>query len=83
VLSDIIQLAPDGRQFQLKGRADRIIKLEEKRLSLTEVEQRLISLPEIADAAVITQQRRGRTVLAAVIVLSAYGETRRHALSEG
>ncbi|WP_262190133.1 AMP-binding protein [Serratia grimesii] len=83
VLSDLIQLAPDGRQFQLKGRADRIIKLEEKRLSLTEVEQRLISLPEIADAAVLTQQQRGRTVLAAVIVLSSYGETRRHTLSEG
>jgi acyl-coenzyme A synthetase/AMP-(fatty) acid ligase len=82
-LSDIIQLAPDGRQFQLNGRADRIIKLEEKRLSLTEVERRLISLPEVADAAVLTQQQTGRTVLVAVIVLSPYGESRRQKLSEG
>ncbi|WP_261152717.1 AMP-binding protein [Serratia quinivorans] len=82
-LSDVIQLAPDGRQFQLKGRADRIIKLEEKRLSLTEVERRLISLPEVADAAVLTQQQTGRTVLVAAIVLSPYGETRRQKLSEG
>jgi acyl-coenzyme A synthetase/AMP-(fatty) acid ligase len=82
-LSDVIQLAPDGRQFQLKGRADRIIKLEEKRLSLTEVERRLVSLPEVADAAVLTQQQTGRTVLVAAIVLSPYGETRRQKLSEG
>lgn len=82
-LSDIIQFAPDGRQFQLNGRADRIIKLEEKRLSLTEVERRLISLPEVADAAVLTQQQTGRTVLVAAIVLSPYGETRRQKLSEG
>lgn len=82
-LSDVIQLAPDGRQFQLNGRADRIIKLEEKRLSLTEVERRLISLPEVADAAVLTQQQTGRTVLVAAIVLSPYGETRRQKLSEG
>jgi acyl-coenzyme A synthetase/AMP-(fatty) acid ligase len=83
VLSDIIQLAPDGRHFQLNGRADRIIKLEEKRLSLSEIERRLTSLPEIADAAVLTQQQTGRTVLVAVLVLSPYGETRRQSLSEG
>lgn len=82
-LSDIIELAPDGRQFQLNGRADRIIKLEEKRLSLTEVERRLTSLPEITDAAVLTQQQRGRTLLVAVIVLSPSGELRRQVLSEG
>ncbi len=82
-LSDIIQLAPDGRQFQLNGRADRIIKLEEKRLSLTEVERRLVSLPEVADAAVLTQQQTGRTVLVAAIVLSPYGKSRRQKLSEG
>ncbi|MGQ8772846.1 AMP-binding protein [Serratia sp. NA_112.1] len=82
-LSDVIQLAPDGRQFQLNGRVDRIIKLEEKRLSLTEVERRLVSLPEVAAAAVLTQQQTGRTVLVAAIVLSPYGETRRQKLPEG
>ncbi|XOQ10694.1 MAG: Acyl-CoA synthetase [Serratia liquefaciens] len=83
LLSDIIELAPDGRQFQLNGRADRIIKLEEKRLSLTEVERRLVALPEVADAAVLTQQQRGRTLLVAVVVLSPYGQLRRQTLSEG
>lgn len=82
-LSDVIQLAPEGRQFQLNGRADRIIKLEEKRLSLTEVERRLVSLPEVAEAAVLTQQQAGRTLLVAVLVLSPYGEVRRQTLSEG
>jgi acyl-coenzyme A synthetase/AMP-(fatty) acid ligase len=81
-LNDIIRLDPDNRQFQLLGRADRIIKVEEKRLSLTEIEQRLKSLPEIADAAVLTRQSKGRTLLAAAIVLSAAGRARRAALSE-
>ncbi|WP_261118745.1 AMP-binding protein [Serratia ficaria] len=82
-LSDIIALAPDGRQFHLEGRADRIIKVEEKRLSLTEIERRLQSLPAIADASVLTLQQHGRTLLAAVIVLTPLGQARRRALTEG
>ncbi|AGO53747.1 putative AMp-binding protein [Serratia plymuthica 4Rx13] len=82
-LSDIIQLAPNGRLFQLDGRADRIIKVEEKRLSLTEIERRLKALPEVADAAVLPLQQRGRTLLAAAIVLSPHGEARRQRVSEG
>lgn len=55
--------------FSLLGRRDRIVKIEEKRVSLSEIERRLLTLPEIKDAAVITLSRGGRTVPGAVVVL--------------
>ena len=56
----------------LHGRSDRIVKIEEKRLSLVELEQRLMSEPWIDDAhaLVITKHR---DVVAAVVVLSQQG----------
>jgi len=56
----------------LHGRSDRIVKIEEKRLSLVELEQRLMSEPWIDDAhaLVITHHR---DVVAAVVVLSSQG----------
>lgn len=41
VLQDKIEFCKDGR-FSLLGRSDRIVKIEEKRLSLTEMEQALL-----------------------------------------
>lgn len=83
VLNDILQPAADTRYFQLLGRSDRIIKIEEKRLSLSEVERRLLALPAISDAAVLPLRRKGRTSLAAVIVLSVQGRAERQSLPEG
>ncbi|HEJ9095466.1 AMP-binding protein [Serratia odorifera] len=82
-LSDILNLAADGRHFELLGRRDRIIKIEEKRLSLAEIEKRLLALPEIADAAILPLQQGGRTVLGVAIVLSALGMTQRQTLGDG
>lgn len=48
-LEDQITLQEDGR-FILQGRLDRVVKIEEKRLSLNELEQRLMELPWIAEA---------------------------------
>jgi acyl-coenzyme A synthetase/AMP-(fatty) acid ligase len=70
--SDYCDLLENG-QFMLKGRVDRVIKIEEKRLSLTEVEKRLTQLIWIDDAAVIPMEEEKRTVLGAVIVLSDAG----------
>lgn len=67
-INDIIQLEENG--FHLIGRQDRIIKIEEKRISLTEIEQRLTQLDEIRDAAVVTLERNHRIMIGAVIVLS-------------
>lgn len=70
-LDDKIELV-DGGRFILNGRADRIVKVEEKRLSLTALEQHLIAQPFIDDAYtfVIT---KNRDLVAAVIVLNSHG----------
>ncbi len=39
LLDDLLQFSQDG-QFHLMGRRGRIVKIEEKRISLREVEQR-------------------------------------------
>jgi acyl-coenzyme A synthetase/AMP-(fatty) acid ligase len=43
-MDDGIELMPDGR-FRLLGRLDRVVKIEEKRLSLPEMEARLAASP--------------------------------------
>ena len=72
---DAIELMPDG-QFLLRGRLDRIVKLEEKRLSLTELEQALSgSLLIIESCALVVNPQRTlhRDVLAVVAVLTEKG----------
>src|SRR5262249_49086372 len=47
-------LAADGMDgFELHGRADRIVKIEEKRVSLTALEQRLAISGDVAEARVL------------------------------
>ncbi len=57
-----------GGRFRLLGRLDRTIKLEEKRISLPELEQALEALPWVARAAVVPLAGP-RPVLGAVVVL--------------
>ena len=45
--------------FQLDGRADRIVKVGEKRLALPEMERALMAHPWVEDAALIVLQRCG------------------------
>ncbi|MCT4704278.1 AMP-binding protein [Enterobacteriaceae bacterium H20N1] len=55
--------------FRLLGRRDRIVKIEEKRVSLSEIERRLMTLPGVQDAAVVPIVRAGRMTPGAVVVL--------------
>ncbi|QGY28724.1 AMP-binding protein [Pantoea cypripedii] len=55
--------------FQLAGRQDRVVKIEDKRVSLSEIERRLLALPEIADAAALVIQRHGRQAIGVVLAL--------------
>ena len=71
---DTAELLADGR-FLLKGRADSIVKIEEKRVSLTEVEGRLLQSGLAAEAAVLALSGR-RQYLAAAIVLNEAGRER-------
>ena len=62
-----------GGNFRLLGRADRIVKVEERRVSLTALEQALMALPEVAEARVLLLDDGARAVLAAVVVAGASG----------
>jgi len=58
--------------FTLLGRADRIVKIEEKRVSLDEIEQRL-SEHEFVKECKVLQLTGKRSVLGAVIIMTAQG----------
>ena len=72
--SDSVRLHSDGR-FELMGRADRVVKIEEKRVSLPEVEHRLNECPtvEAARVVVLAGEDDKRQILAAVIEPSIAG----------
>jgi acyl-coenzyme A synthetase/AMP-(fatty) acid ligase len=69
--SDRVQQAGDNR-FVLLGRVDRIVKIEEKRISLDAVENRLRASPLVADVRTLVQDGK-RQRIAAFVVLSAQG----------
>ncbi len=73
VLSDTVELLDNG--FHLLGRKDRVIKIEEKRVSLSEVEERLKALPNVVDAAVIVLDQSSSFILGACLVLSVDGQS--------
>src|SRR5262245_38020021 len=62
----------DKNHFLLKGRVDRIVKLEEKRISLTAIERHLIASPMVTDARVLVVEGR-RPRIAAFVVPSLQG----------
>ncbi|GHD69009.1 AMP-binding protein [Jeongeupia chitinilytica] len=62
----------DGGRFTLLGRADRIVKVEEKRISLSRIEQLLGACNEVDTARTLLLSRQ-RDEVAAVVVLSAAG----------
>jgi len=80
-LDDQITLFDDGC-FMLHGRSDRIVKIEEKRLSLAELEQRLINEPWIDDAHALVINK-SRDVVAVAMVLSQQGTEQLQAQGRG
>lgn len=80
--ADECEMVSDN-QFILKGRTDRIIKIEEKRISLVEVEKRLEQLSWINECAVIPFEEPNRLILASVIVLSDEGKQLLNSVGKG
>lgn len=70
-MADRVAFLADGR-FLLLGRTDRVVKVEGKRVSLPRVEQALLDLAEVRDAAVVDLPERSGT-LGAAVVLNAAG----------
>lgn len=69
--ADAARIAADGR-FELLGRLDRIVKLEEKRISLPMLEQALVAHDWVAEARLGVVQEN-RASLGALLVLSDSG----------
>ncbi|EJN09279.1 AMP-binding protein [Herbaspirillum sp. YR522] len=64
----------DVAGFTLHGRADRIVKLEEKRISLDQIERLLLASPLVAECRVLVHEgRRQRQLIAAFVVPTAAG----------
>jgi len=75
-LDDRLEFAGQSPRFQLAGRHDQVINIEEKRVSLSEIEQRVTAMAEIAEAAVVPLTKHGRLCVGAVIVLTQQGTQR-------
>ncbi len=61
--ADRIELVPGGG-FRLLGRADRVVKVGEKRLSLPEMERVLAAHPAVAEASLLVLEQRVHAVVA-------------------
>jgi acyl-coenzyme A synthetase/AMP-(fatty) acid ligase len=68
---DLARQNDDGR-FVLMGRADDVVKFEDKRVSLSEMRSRLMTHAWVSDARLLLVPGR-RTVIGAVVVLSPQG----------
>lgn len=69
--SDYADAVADGG-FLLRGRIDRIVKLEGKRIALAAIERALVASPFVSEARVVMLPTRER--LAAVVVLTTLGQ---------
>jgi hypothetical protein len=78
-MGDRVERLADGR-FLLGGRADRVVKVGEKRLALPEMESQLRAHAFVSEAALLSLEQGGETRVAAAVVLSEAG---RRALAEG
>lgn len=66
----------ENRRIKLEGRCDRILKIEEIRISLNEVEARLKALPYLSESSVVPVRRQGRLFTGAALVLDPKGAER-------
>ncbi len=68
VLDDNLAFDASGL-FRLQGRRGRVVKIEEKRISLYDVEQRLLALDGIVEAAALPVTRNGRQGIGVLVVV--------------
>jgi len=80
--SDQCELLND-HQFRLNGRIDRIVKIEEKRISLQEVEKHLNELDWINESVVLVLDEQHRITLGALLTLTELGEQTQRTLGKG
>lgn len=74
--SDVIEIITSNT-FHLKGRADRIVKIEEKRIGLNHLESKIIETGLIQDVYVTllsSEEQKGRLFLGCIISLNESGQ---------
>jgi len=72
--ADMVEIFEDGR-FLLKGRIDSVVKIEEKRISFPEIENRILQSGLVSDVCVISLEDK-RQYLAAAVVFNNKGKER-------
>lgn len=72
LMGDRVEVAGDG-SFLLRGRADRVVKVGEKRLALPEMESALEGHPYVAEAALLVREQAGVGRVHAVVAASDEG----------
>jgi acyl-coenzyme A synthetase/AMP-(fatty) acid ligase len=71
-MGDRVRFAGDGC-FELLGRGDHLAKIEDKRVSLAEIERFLLETPWVTDAACVALENEQRQYVGAILQLSAEG----------
>ncbi|CAG9227303.1 AMP-dependent synthetase [Paraburkholderia tropica] len=66
----------EAGRFRLRGRLDRVLKLDGKRVSLGEMDSRLLLHPDLADVRTVPLAGATRQRIGALVVLSAQGRER-------
>lgn len=80
VLDDSIEISDNGK-FTLLGRLDSVVKVEEKRIALNDIENRLIETGLVADVSILFMEDR-RQYIAAAIELNHLGKTKFEGLNK-
>jgi acyl-coenzyme A synthetase/AMP-(fatty) acid ligase len=71
-MGDRVRFVGDGR-FELLGRGDHLAKIEDKRVSLAEIERYLLESPFVKDAAAVALESPTRQYVGAVVQLTHAG----------
>ncbi|HVS23842.1 MAG TPA: class I adenylate-forming enzyme family protein [Gammaproteobacteria bacterium] len=71
-MGDMVRFSADGI-FELLGRGDHLAKIEDKRISLAEIERHLLATPWVEDAAALAFDSGKRQYVGVVVKLSAAG----------
>ncbi len=74
-MGDLVEIDAEGG-FSLKGRADRVVKIGSKRLSLPDMESELARHPWVTEAALVVSRRGLESRVSAAVVLSEDGRAR-------
>jgi acyl-coenzyme A synthetase/AMP-(fatty) acid ligase len=72
-LGDRVALRADGR-FELLGRVDRVAKIEDKRVSLSEIERRLLEHAYVKDVVAVALEDKARQYVGVVVELTPTGQ---------